>query len=207
MNPTILDFILIGVIFLSTILAFVRGFMREMFTLIAWAGAALAAFFLLPYTEPYARQIVDDEQIARIIAAAVVFIIVLIIITIIATLITGRVRDSKLSFFDRILGGLFGVFRGALLMVLGYVLLTLVYPDDSKTPWIRDSISKPYLQSGKEIVERLVPDGMLQRSQKAVQDLRDGADAKKKVDDLTKPKQGGSDGGQGDGGTKKEGTE
>lgn len=190
MSPTILDFILIGVVLLSTILAFARGFMRELLTLIAWAGAAAAAWFLLPYTEPYARQIVDDELIARIIAAAVVFIVVLIVITVIASLITGRVRDSNLSFFDRILGGLFGVVRGVLLMVLGYVLLTLVYPDDSKTPWIRDAVSKSYLESGKGALERVLPEGILKRGKQAAQDLRKGAEIKKKADELQKQQDG-----------------
>jgi len=194
---TILDFIVIGIVLLSTILAFVRGFMRELFTLVAWAGAALAAWFLLPYTEPYARQIVDDELVARIIAAAVVFIVVLIVVTIVASLVTGRIRESRLSMMDRILGGLFGVARGVVLVVLGYVVLTLLYPDDSKTPWIRDALSKPYLQTGREITERLLPEGVIQRSRKAVQDLRKGADIKKKVDDARKQgEQGGPQGGQ-----------
>ena len=147
-------------------------------------GETLAAWFLLPYTEPYARQVVDDELISRIIAAAVVFVVVLIIITIIASLITGRVRESRLSFFDRVLGGLFGVVRGVLLMVLGYVLITLAYPDDSKTPWLRDAVSKPYLEAGKAALERVLPEGMLKRGQRAAQDLRKGADIKKKIDGM-----------------------
>lgn len=184
MNPTILDFILIGIVLLSTILAFVRGFMRELFTLVAWAGAAAAAFFTLPYTEPYARQIVDDELIARVIAATVVFIVVLIIITVLASFITGRVRDSNLSFIDRVLGGLFGVLRGVLLVVLGYVIITLFVPDDSKTPWIRDAVSRPYLERGKLALENVLPEGMLKRSQQAAKDLRKGADLKKKAEEL-----------------------
>ncbi|MYF08520.1 MAG: hypothetical protein F4233_11670, partial [Rhodospirillaceae bacterium] len=48
MTPTLLDFIVIAVLLLSAILAFIRGFTREMFSLLGWVGAAAAAWFLLP---------------------------------------------------------------------------------------------------------------------------------------------------------------
>ncbi|MCY4310068.1 MAG: CvpA family protein [Rhodospirillaceae bacterium] len=179
MSFTVLDFIFVVVVLLSTILAFVRGLMRELFTLAAWAGAALAAWFLLPHTEPYARQVIDDKLVAQIIAATVVFIVAIIVITLLASLITDRIRQSRLGLIDRILGSLFGALRGVVLVVLGYVALTLVYPDDSKIPWIRDALSKPYLHLGREVTERLLPEGVIQPGPGAVRNLPEGTDIKK----------------------------
>ncbi|MCY4395288.1 MAG: CvpA family protein [Rhodospirillaceae bacterium] len=186
MNPTFLDFVVIGVVLLSAILAFVRGFTREMFSLLGWVGAAAAAWFLLPYTEPFARQIVDDVLASRIIASVAVFIVVLFAITFVSAPIAGRVRESKFNSMDQLLGGLFGVARGAVLIVLGYVVLILFYPKDSQISWMRDAVSKPYLEQGLGIAEGLLPEGVIQTGRKAAQDLRTGAEIKKKIDDAGK---------------------
>ena len=183
MNPTLLDFIVIAVLLLSAILAFIRGFTREMFSLLGWVGAAAAAWFLLPYTEPYAREIVDDVLAARIIASIAVFIVVLFAITFIGSPVSGRVRESHFSSMDRLLGGLFGVVRGAVLIVLGYLVLISFYPTDSQIPWMRDAVSKPYLEEGLRVAEGLLPEGVIQSGRRAAQDLRTGAEIKKNVDD------------------------
>lgn len=183
MNPTLLDFIVIGVLLLSAILAFIRGFTREMFSLLGWVGAAAAAWFLLPYTEPYARQIVDDVLAARIIASVAVFIVVLFGITFIGSPVSGRVRESHFSSMDRLLGGAFGVVRGAVLIVLGYLVLVSFYPKDSQIPWMRDAVSKPYLERGLRAAEGLLPEGVVQSGRKAAQDLRTGAEIKTGIDD------------------------
>ena len=183
MTPTILDFVVIGVVLLSAILAFIRGFTREIFSLLGWVGAAAAAWFLLPYAEPYARQIVDDVLASRIIASVAVFIVVLFAITFLGSPIAGRVRESHFSSMDRLLGGLFGVARGAVLIVLGYVVLILFYPKDSQISWMRDAVSRPYLEQGLAIAEGLLPEGVIQSGRKAAQDLRTGAEIKKKIDD------------------------
>ena len=183
MNPTPLDFIVVGVLLLSAILAFIRGFTREMFGLLGWVGAAAAAWFLLPYTEPYARQIVDDVLAARVIASVAVFIVVLFAITFIGSPVSGRVRESHFSSVDRLLGGMFGMVRGAVLTILGYLVLVSFYPKDSEIPWMRDAVSKPYLEQGLRIAEGFLPEGAIQSGREAARNLRTGAEIKKKIDD------------------------
>ena len=182
MSPTLLDFVVIGVLLLSAILAYIRGFTREMFSLLGWVGAAAAAWFLLPYTEPYARKIVNDVLAARIIASVAVFIVVLFAITFIGAPIAGRIRDSQFSSMDRVFGGIFGVVRGAVLLVLGYLVLVSFYPTDSQIPWMRDAMSKRYLEQGLRVAEGLLPEGVIQSSRRTAQDLRTGAEIKKSID-------------------------
>lgn len=190
MNPTLLDLIVIGVVLLSAILAFIRGSTREVFSLVGWIGAAAAAWFLLPYTEPYARQIVDDALAARIIASVAVFIVVLFAIAFIGSPIAGRVRGSHFSSTDRLLGGVYGAVRGAVLVVLGYVVLISFFPKDSQIPWMRDAASKPLLERGLRIAEGLLPEGVIQTGRDAAADLRTGAEIKKKIDDARRPGSG-----------------
>lgn len=192
MNPTLLDVIVIGVVLLSAVLAYIRGFTREMFSLVAWVGAAAAAWFLLPYTEPYARQIVDDVLAARIIASVAVFVVALFAITLVGSPIVGRVRESRLRSMDRMLGGMFGVARGAVLVVLGYLVLISFYPIGNRIPWMHDAVSRPYLEQGLAIARKVLPEGVIQRSRQAAEDLRGGAEIKKRLDETNRPDSGGT---------------
>lgn len=47
MSLTLFDFILLGIMAISGLLALMRGFTREMLSLVAWALAAVAAYFAL----------------------------------------------------------------------------------------------------------------------------------------------------------------
>ena len=46
--PTLLDFIVIGVMLVSGLLAMVRGFMREILSIAAWGAAALTTLYAYP---------------------------------------------------------------------------------------------------------------------------------------------------------------
>ncbi|TIT58150.1 MAG: CvpA family protein, partial [Mesorhizobium sp.] len=64
MPITLLDGILVGFTLVSAMLAMVRGFSREVLSIVSWVAAAVAAFFfykpVLPYVQPY----VDNDKIA-----------------------------------------------------------------------------------------------------------------------------------------------
>ncbi|TIW59772.1 MAG: CvpA family protein, partial [Mesorhizobium sp.] len=56
MPITLLDGILVGFTLVSAMLAMVRGFSREVLSIVSWVAAAVAAFFfykpVLPYVQP-----------------------------------------------------------------------------------------------------------------------------------------------------------
>ena len=58
MPITLLDIILLAVMFLSAMLAMVRGFMREILSIAAWAAAALATLYLYSRLLPVAKDLV-----------------------------------------------------------------------------------------------------------------------------------------------------
>ena len=45
MSLHLLDFILLGIMLISGLLALMRGFTREVLSLVAWGAAAVAAYF------------------------------------------------------------------------------------------------------------------------------------------------------------------
>lgn len=126
---TIVDGAVALVILISAILAYARGFVREMLAIAGWVAAAVAAFFLTPAATPLIAEVpVLNEYLANscelsIIAAFVgVFAVSLIVLSIFVPLISGSVRRSAVGGVDQGLGFLFGALRGVLLIVVGLIV-------------------------------------------------------------------------------------
>ena len=125
MPITLLDGILVGFTLVSAMLAMVRGFSREILSIASWVAAAAAAFFFYPLVLPYVQPYIDNEQIAMVAAAGVVFVVALIIVTLITMKIADWIIDSRIGALDRTLGFLYGAARGILVVAVGAAVLQL----------------------------------------------------------------------------------
>ena len=131
---TWVDGVVLAVLAVSAVVAFSRGMVREVLGVGAWIGAVLAA---LAAREPVSRffdTMVDQPWVAEALAAAGVFIVVLIALKLIIGAIANRVQDSVLGGVDRALGLVFGLVRGAFLVVLAYILGGMLLPATERWP-------------------------------------------------------------------------
>ena len=124
---TYVDAITAGVILLSGILAFSRGFVRESLALLGWVAAAIVAFFLAPTAEPLVAGIpmlnrftADSCELSLVAAFVGVFAVTLIIAALLSHLFSSLVRRSFFGSLDQGLGFLFGVARGVLLVAIAF---------------------------------------------------------------------------------------
>jgi membrane protein required for colicin V production len=157
---TWVDLAVFGFLLISGLLAFVRGFVREVLGVAAWIGSVAIAFFSLPTMRGVVRNWVPQPEWVDPASFIVVFIISLIILTLIARTIGGFVRRSALGGVDRTLGLLFGLARGAAVIIVAYMIGQMVYPIErwpdvvldarTLTPtyedarWVRDQVPEPY---------------------------------------------------------------
>ena len=122
-----------AVIVISAILAYARGFVREVMAILGWIAAAVVAFALAGAAEALVREgirliprlgpvVADSCELSIIASFAVVFIVTLLLVSVFTPLLSGAVRDSVLGPADRVLGFLFGVARGALLVLVAFVV-------------------------------------------------------------------------------------
>ena len=157
MPITLLDGILVGFTLVSAMLAMVRGFSREILSIASWVAAAIAAFFLYPQVLPYVRPYIDNEQLAMVAAAGVVFIVALIIVTLITMKIADWIIDSRIGALDRTLGVLYGAARG--ILVVAVALLFFNWLVGANAPaWVTQAKSGPLLESIGTALENLLPD-------------------------------------------------
>ena len=162
-----LDVIVVGVIVLSGLFAFVRGFVKETLSIAGWLGASAAAIYAMPYARPIAERFLPKGAAADAAAAGLVFFATLIVLSVVTSAISRRVKRSSLSALDRTLGLVFGLARGALVVAIGYLALSFVLPQVGAEPqWVTDSRTLPLVASATQSLTRLLPESLRRQAAK-----------------------------------------
>jgi membrane protein required for colicin V production len=161
---TWVDGVALLVIALSAGLGIGRGFVAEALGLCAWIGAAVAAFLGEPHLRPHVEALIEPPWLLDAVLLGGIFLIVLVVLMLVTGAIASLVRRSALSGLDRSLGALFGVARGAAILVLGYVGAGLLVPQTERWPAaVRDAAGMPHVVRGAEITVALVPPSLRPR--------------------------------------------
>src|SRR5580693_5592345 len=158
MPITLLDIVLIAVMLVSGFLAMVRGFMREVLSIIAWILAAVATLYSYSKLLPYARQYFNNDAVATVAVVGGVFLLTLIVVSILTVRISDMVLDSRVGALDRTLGFLFGLARGLLIVVIAFLFFTWLVPDKQRPDWVTGAKSRVVLQGTGDWLMSLLPD-------------------------------------------------
>jgi membrane protein required for colicin V production len=158
MPITILDIVLLAVMFISAMLAMVRGFMREILSIAAWAAAAIATVYLYSRLLPVAKGYFNNDMVAAGAVIGGVFLGTLLIVSAITVKISDMVLDSRIGALDRSLGFLFGLARGLLIVVIAFLFFDWLVPEKSQPEWVRSAKSKVVLQGTGEWLKAQLPD-------------------------------------------------
>ncbi len=161
---TIVDGIVAAVIVISAILAYSRGFVREVMAIAGWVIAAIVAFIFAPTAFPLVREIPylgdfigDSTELGIITAFAAVFAVALVVISLFTPLFSTAVQRSVLGGVDAGLGFLFGVARGVLLVVVALIVYDRVAGDQA-VPMVDDSRTAQIFAQLQERIEAQIPD-------------------------------------------------
>ena len=137
---TIIDGGVAVVIVISALLAYSRGFVREVMAILGWVAAAFLAFLFAPQVEPLMREIpvvgsyiADSCELSIIAAFAAVFAVALIIVSFFTPLFSSVVQRSAFGGIDQGLGFFFGVARGILLVAIAFFIYQTVAATDTFT--------------------------------------------------------------------------
>jgi membrane protein required for colicin V production len=157
-----LDIFLIVVMLISGLLAMVRGFMREVLSIVAWVAAAAAAFYLFPRLLPYATQYFGgwNEWIVKGLVVGGVFLATLIIVSIFTVRLSDKILDSRIGALDRSLGFLFGLARGLIIVVVAFIFFDWLVPQKSQPEAIKNARSRVVLQGTGDWLKSLLPENL-----------------------------------------------
>ena len=138
---------------------FVRGFVYELLSLMAWAAAiAMIKLFHTQLSGGLAEPVGTGAG-ASVLAFALLFVPTFILVKLLARSIGGKARRSILGPIDRALGAGFGVVKGLLAATLFFLFANLatdlIYgPEADRPDWMTSSRTFPLLNaSGRAIVD------------------------------------------------------
>jgi membrane protein required for colicin V production len=181
-----LDYIVLGVILLSGFLALMRGFVRELFSLVAWAGAYFAATKFYTPALPMVHHYVKNDQAAEWVAIGCVFVVALIVLMIVGNAACGLIKGRAMTSVDCSLGLLYGLARGALVVSLVYLCAVMIFwpnidtsdngqqqttdKDPNPPPeLLLHAKTRPLLAYGADLLRDFVPKDMIDKTLKGAE--------------------------------------
>jgi membrane protein required for colicin V production len=152
--PTLgwIDIAMLALIALSALAGAVRGLTFEILSLLGWVAAWFAGLWLGPLIAPHLPVGAPGSALNGIAAFACAFLIALILSGLAARAISALVGKTLLRPLDRLLGAVFGVLRG-LLVLLALAIVVAYTPIGSSAAW-RESHGAAWLNT---ILRELVP--------------------------------------------------
>ncbi|NCF43287.1 MAG: CvpA family protein, partial [Proteobacteria bacterium] len=113
-----LDYIIIGIVLLSSIFGFSRGLIREAFSLASWVAAFLFGIWFGPPLAAEYSDYLGEAQLGQIVAFLVVILGTLAAASMLQWGLGQIITRTGMSSTDRILGFGFGAARGGLLVTI-----------------------------------------------------------------------------------------
>lgn len=115
---TALDYLVLGILGISILLSVIRGAVREVLALLAWALGFIAASVFAADLAALLPPAMPDERLRLLAGFLGIFLAVLLLMSLFAMFVSRLVKSAGLGVEDRLLGGVFGFARGLLVVMV-----------------------------------------------------------------------------------------
>ncbi len=195
----IVDIFVLIVVLASVIIAFLRGFIREVLTVFGIGGGIAASYVMSPLLIPSMRgwlgvseeadaaklfDIVSYTLLADILSYGAVLIAFVVILSIISHFIAEFAKNLGLGALDRTLGVVFGLIRAAFVLGLMYLPFFYLAGDEQKDEWFKDSKTQIYLEISSSWIDGFIPKEVADNVVEGVETVKDVSETRKKLEDM-----------------------
>ena len=150
------DWALLAVLALSVGIGVVRGFVFEVLSLAGWLVAWFAAQWAAPQVAPLLPIGVAGSSLNLAASFALAFIVALIAWALLARLVRMLIHATPLSIPDRLLGAVFGLLRGTVLL-LALATVVALTPAAQSAAW-RGAQGARWLSAALQTLKPLLPE-------------------------------------------------
>ncbi len=137
----IIDWISITLLLVFAITGLFNGFIKEIFSAMAWILSLAIAWLYGPLIFPYVDQYVDSESVKNIISFIILFVLSFIVLKTLGSIISKLISAIGLKSLDKLLGAFFSSLK-VLAILSSLFVFNLNYLD--KNQWWLDSYSRTY---------------------------------------------------------------
>lgn len=165
---TTVDYILIAIVLVSMLFGAIRGFLRESVALLGWLVGLWLAWRYAPLLQPYLGGSLTGTDLQVWVARIILLLGAVLAAWVVGSLLGYLVQRSGLTLgVDRILGAVFGLVRGAVMVGFGVMLAQAAHMQDES--WWKvsklipvgvemASVLRGYVETGRQVVEDIVED-------------------------------------------------
>lgn len=154
---SLIDILILGVLLLSALFAFRRGFTRESIALFAWVATAVGTYFVFPYVRPLAQNAIPFGVVADVIALFVSFFGLLWVLSFFSRRLAGVLKTGKPGNFDRAMGFSFGLARGLVLIAAGFWFLGFAGTEEEPPAFVAQASLYPLIDTTAQAISAFVP--------------------------------------------------
>jgi membrane protein required for colicin V production len=155
---TVVDVVVIFVIFLSALFSLLRGFVKEAISLATWIIAIWLAATFAPQLADALPSSIESEAVRQATGFGVLFVLTLMLGTVVNMLVSQIVKKTGLSGADRIFGVAFGVLRGGLIIIV-FVIIGGMTPLP-ETDWWQSSTLLQWFESTAIVIQEYIPEDL-----------------------------------------------
>ncbi|MDG6094239.1 CvpA family protein [Acetobacter sp. AN02] len=155
-SPHVPDAIIGAAVVFSAIAGLIRGAVKELVSLLAWAGGLAGAWTQGAIPARWISGWVTNQTAAHVLAFIVIFLLVFSVIRLGGNVVISAVRTTFLSGPDHVAGLAFGLARGALIMLAIYLSAGMVVPQE-RDLILQGSLSEPLLKRGSALLSGFIP--------------------------------------------------
>jgi len=139
---TSFDYVVLLIIGISIVVSMMRGAVREVLAIVGWVAAIYAAKTYATQLVPLLPADIPTEQLRILAAYVIVFLGVLLVSSLLTIALSSLIKKIGLNWFNRFLGGFFGLVRGLLIVcVLVFLAGLTSFPKDAR--WTNAMFSAP----------------------------------------------------------------
>lgn len=155
---TVVDVVVIFVIFLSALFSLIRGFVKEAISLATWIIAIWLAATFAPKLAAALPNSLESEAVRQAVGFGVLFVLTLMVGALVNMLVTQVVKKTGLSSADRIFGVAFGILRGGLIVIV-FVVIGGMTPLP-EADWWQSSVLLQWFESAAIVIQDYIPDDL-----------------------------------------------
>ena len=153
----IIDIIIAVALVVSVIIGFVRGFVKEAISIATLVIAIWAALYFGPAVGGISESWLSSQELQVWFGRILLFVVILAVGGLLGWGISKLVRLSVLSGLDRLLGSLFGVIRGVLLVAL--LVIAGQFAGFDNDEWWQQSKLRPHFEVVADWIKVMAPKG------------------------------------------------
>ena len=159
-GPAMVDIVILAVMAISLVFGLFRGLLRELLSLVSWVLAFWIAYRYSANVAEIIDRALQNPTLSQAVSAVLVFVIALVALMVLTSLIAKVFKATGLAGIDRILGGLFGLGRGVVILLAALILAS--HTGAVEQDWYNASTMIPMFDRALDWIAAYVPAGTLE---------------------------------------------